>query len=188
MNQCENARRRFAAILASILCLPRLAFGMGSSSKPPKPPFGIPFAVHRKGEVLDTTMRIVEHRDYDFELRFRFKKNDMQDRTRMTNLVFAYYHDADGGTINRNQIALSLKIWEITPSGERSVADRRLNGFQDRGGGMGSDFLDQVMTKVALRPGVYRLRAETLKDLPGLETVATEFRVSWFYNARPYDN
>lgn len=181
-------RRRLSALVVAAICLPRWAVGMGSAPQPPKPPLTIPIAVHRKGEVIDTTMRIVEHRDYEFGFRFRFKKNDIQDENRVLGLIHAYPRDITGPMINRNQIPLSLKIWQITEGTERPVFDRHLDGFPGPRGGTGSDFHIRNLTEVELRPGLYRMRVETLKDLPELATVDTEFRVGWFYNARPYDN
>lgn len=181
---CANARRRFAAALASVLCLPRWTFGMGLA---PKPPLSIPFAAHRKGEVIETELRILEHRNYEFDLVFRFRHLDEDDRRRVEKLLGDDYKNIYGQYQLQNQVVLSLRIWAANPAGNQSVFDRILENYES-GGGTGGFFTTRRLEKVRLRPGLYRLRVESLQDVPALATVPIEFHVGWSYNTQPLDD
>lgn len=65
-----KAKRLFIAMLALFPWLPACA----TDTRPPKPPFFVPFEAQKAGSTFTTELRVVEHRQYIFSLALGAKK------------------------------------------------------------------------------------------------------------------
>lgn len=179
---CIIARRRFAAILASLLCIPQFALGMGPV---PTPPLVLPFAANKKGEVIDITLRVKEHRPYKLELHFRHKPNDWKDQARV-GLLLSELHDEQGRRQLSNQIVVHISVADVGTDPHRTIFERRIDSYE--GGAIGGDRVFKTIATVKLKPGLYRFQIEALNDAPALDGLPIEFHIGWYAKASPIND
>jgi len=65
-----------------VLILPWLS-ACTKDTYPPTPRIVLPFTVQKAGTIVETEMRIVEHREYIFGLCVTYKEENQADRTRV---------------------------------------------------------------------------------------------------------
>ncbi len=139
---------------------------------PPSPPISLPFAVHKAGTLVETEMRIIEHREYIFSLCFTYKEKDQVDRARVKKLVGYQYKNSDTGVAT----PLRLKISVINQAGEKVIVDKEVLELRLRtwGGGWFEKHIDYIK----LMPGDYRVSVTSLTNIPELadETIALSIR------------
>jgi hypothetical protein len=150
---------------------------------PPMPPIELPFEVQKAGAKVETLMRTKEGRiGYNFDLEFKFKKNDPEDRARVNKLTGdASYKKYDGRVTQPGiPIHLRLKIYIIEAAGERPILDKEIHDPQElRLTSGGDDYFCKLIADVNLKPGIYRVSLESLKDVP--ELIGTPVFLSIIY-------
>lgn len=197
MNHPNPVRRRIVAALGVLVSTPVFVHAKGLT---PTPPLTMPFAANKKGEVIDINLRVKEHRDYMFVLRFgirgrapdkpnvverltRHKEGDPEDRRRVERLINESYFDAQGRFRRRNELLLTLRVVDIGADQIRTVFDEKIDRYL--GGGHGGKTLYRDIATVILKPGLYRVRIESLQDVPALDSVPIEFSVGWYPKSGP---
>jgi hypothetical protein len=154
---------------------------------PPKPPIEIPFEVHKAGAKVETEIRVVEHREYIFDLEFKFKENDSEDRARVKKLVGDDYQlkNGDPGI----HIPLRFKITSINAAGETPIFEKEILDPQDlRLKSWGGNNFDKLIAYFVLKPGLYRVSLESLKDIPELIGTPVFLRITYMVKVTPIDN
>lgn len=136
-------------------------------------PFRLPFAVHKAGTMVETKVRITEHRPYIFSLCFNFKKDDQVDRARVKKLTgdpWPHKHRDTG-----IPTPLRLKISVIEPAGERLLVDKEISELKFNS--FGASFFRKEIDQVELEPGQYRISVESLSNVPELADVKVVFSI-----------
>lgn len=168
-------------LLLAVLILLPCCSACARDAQPPKPPIVLPFAVQKAGNKVETEMRIVEHREYIFSLRFSYKKSDQTDRARVKKLVGDDYQDKNGNP--GIPTPLKLKISAIEPTGERIIVDKEVLELRLRS--WGGEFFDKHIDYIKLLPGNYRVSVESLQDAPELVGIPTALRIGYMAKSTP---
>ena len=165
----KTAIRLFMVMLAFLPWLTACA----NDTHIPKPPLSLPFEVQKAGNKVETKLRVVEHREYIFSLRFGFKENDEEDRSRVKKLVGddGQFKNGDPGI----PTPLRFKISVIDATGERPMLEQVIPELRLRS--WGGDSFKKHIAYVILKPGHYRISIESLKDVPELVGTPIAFSI-----------
>lgn len=130
-------------------------------------PSSQPFLVQKAGNKVELEFRAVEHRAYFFNLRFMYKESDQEDRERVRKLMGGYMTNASGKVTEPGvPIVLKLRIAIVTELGESPILDKEISEL--RLTSWGGDSFGKEIAVVILKPGRYRIRVESLRDVPEL--------------------
>lgn len=157
-----------------------------AGSKPPKPPLIVLFAIHKAGTVATTELRIVEHRIYYFDLRLGFKENDPEDKRRVRKLAGGFGRDKNGKLLDPGiSIPLKLTINIVDSSGERLLLEKEIR--EEEMYAYGTDAYLKKISRIALKPGYYRISVESLEDIPELSKTSVSLGIGFNPKDRPID-
>ena len=177
-------RRSLIAPLITLLFLFFALTACKSEKRLQGPPVIIQFAAHKAGVVVETELLVLEHRPYLFDLIFGFKKNDPNDRERVKTLAGDYGKNQDGKLTNPGiSVPLRLKINTIDSIGERTIFDREI--FEEEMWSYGADHFSKQISVVPLKPGLYRISAETMRDTPDLIGTRISLKISFYAKSTP---
>ena len=154
--------------------LPWTIFYCNALAYPPKPPIELPFAVHKAGAKAETEIRIADRRPCMFNLTFFCKKDDVDDRKRVEELVgessYPLFFDvvednaADRKRIREWAKGVNYPVSIIENTDEHSSLDHEVQEIwlipQKRS--------NHATAHVWLRPGRYRLNAESVQHIKQL--------------------
>lgn len=173
-----KTRRMFCALAALLLWVsPSLASWFGQSD-PLKPPIIAPFEVQKVGAVFTTELHVVDHGIYTFILRLCFKENDAEDRKRVRKLAGDYGKDKNGKLIEPGvSIPLRLTISSIDEKGENPLLEREY--VEAEMYSYGDDSFDKRIDLIELIPGRYRIRVESLSNVPELAGTPVYFGIGF---------
>lgn len=185
MKILRKLRLRHATVISAIATLSGIVIAMGL---PPTPPFTQPFAAHEKGAVIETVVRIREHRNYYFMLVFDFKAGDVATRVKIEDLLSENYIDEKKQWRQREPRLLHLQVWEFGENGERLVSEKKCRGYEDSGAGNSS--VEARFASLKLLPGKYRVRVESLSNIVGFSNLPVQinFSIGYHPNSTPITN
>jgi hypothetical protein len=173
----------FVAILAFFPWLPACA----DDARTPKPPFFVPFEAQKAGNTFTTELRVVEHRNYIFSLALGTKEGgSMEDTIRIHKLAGEFGRDKNGKLVWPGiSIPLKLKVSIVESSGERIIYDKEIHetemiGTSERG-------FAKLIDYIELKPGLYRIDIQSLKDIPELTESPITFGIYGRPNSTPID-
>lgn len=159
----KTAMRLFIVMLTF---LPWLT-ACGNDTHIPKPPLSVPFEVQKEGSKVETTLRVLERREYLFDLRLMYKEKNPKDHVRVGKLTGGAGIDKNGKPVAPGvPILLRLKIDVIDDSGMTPMLDQEIAEL--RRTAHTADFFGKQIATVLLKPGRYRISVESLKDVPEL--------------------
>jgi hypothetical protein len=146
-----------------------------------RPPITLPFEVQKAGAEVESDVQVVEHREYIFSLVFRFDEKNPVDRSRVKKLVGDDGQNKDGDP--GISTPLRLKITLIGSGSEEPVFDQEIQSLRLRS--WGGNFFSKHIAYVRLKPGHYRIRVQSLKDVPELGGTKTDFAVGYYAKSTP---
>jgi hypothetical protein len=126
-------------------------------------------------------LRPRQHREYIFSLVFRFDEKNPVDRSRVKKLVGDDGQNKDGDP--GISTPLRLKITLIGSGSEEPVFDQEIQSLRLRS--WGGNFFSKHIAYVRLKPGHYRIRVQSLKDVPELGGTKTDFAVGYYAKSTP---
>jgi hypothetical protein len=136
----------------------------------------IPFAAGLPGVTIDTNIRIYSTNFYQFYLILHFKEHDPQDRNRVQSLAGTGQTDASGRPINNGlPIPVRLILSRVEGDNIESLIDETF--FEQRLESHGANSFSKIITGRTLDPGEYRIRLESLQNIPELSDVSVSFNV-----------
>lgn len=144
----------------------------------PKPPIKVPFEVQKAGSRVETEVRIVEEKEYRFVLMFMFTKGDIEGEKRVKKLAGGGGVDYNGKSTEPGiPMLLRFKIDIIDSAEEKGLLDQEISEL--RLSEHASDHYSKRIVYLSLKPGHYRLSAESLKDVPELIGTPVFFQVGF---------
>jgi hypothetical protein len=80
-----------------------------------------------------------------------------------------------------------LRILEIASGTKNVVLDQEYKGYQSGGGGngLGPYFIHAQFAAVVLKPGLYRVRVESLGNMPVLNAIPIFLHIGYYPNSTP---
>jgi Domain of unknown function (DUF5625) len=200
-------RRTVNSLLSLFPWLSKVAFASGLDL--PTAPCSFPFDASRKDTALNVQFRVKTYRNYIFTLEFHYEKgNGMRVRELVGDGAFKYFtkesadtdypvlvtaptleasykRDAglrNGDVVSRQtnfsgDIPIHLRVIKADSATFEVIANEVVQTFGHFRGGQGS--IDRVVTVIALKPGVYRLEANTTQDTPRFATVSIDLGVTY---------
>ena len=158
-----------------------------SDTRPPKPPFFVPFEAQKRGSTVTTKLRVVEHRNYLFSLDIGVKKGaTMEDARRLLELAGGNERDKNGKPLSYGvSIPVKLKVAVIDSTGERTIYDKEI--YQEEVTGGGSRGVTKLIDVIELNRGQYRINIQSLKDIPELAESPITFGIYGRSNTNPID-
>ena len=157
-------------ILIAFIALVSYFLSGCATARPPNPPFSMPFAVHKAGEIISTDLRISIKRYYEFYLCIYYYGTSQEeglDLQRVRKLV-----GRPGGVGSGVDIPVMLRITETDESGQTVIIEEQIytnghvaHGFVGFNGAVGGHY-DRKIKNVKLRRGNYHVLIKTLKDTP----------------------
>lgn len=178
-----KTKRLFIAMLAFFPWLPACA----GDTRPPKPPFFVPFEAQKAGSVFTTELLVAEHRSYIFSLELGVKKEgDMEDARRLGKLAGGDSRDKEGKPLDLGiSIPLKLTISVIDTSGERIIYDKEI--YEEEKIGASRRGFKKLIGSIELKPGRHRINIQSLKDIPELVENPITFGIYGWPNTNPID-
>jgi len=133
----------------------------------------IPFQVDLEGSVAQAELEVVAQRLYSFYLRFRFRKDDTQDRDRVMRLL-GFGSIGSGKPLSDGiSIPVLLSIDRIE-NGNKILIYQKMSTFQQLES-WDADSFSKVIDRIVLDPGKYEIIAKSLKNNRNLEDVDARF-------------
>lgn len=154
---------------------------------PPKPPLIVPFEAQKAGSTFTTELQVVEHRYYEFAVLLQPKKGaTIEDVKQLIALAEGEPGYRNGEPISYGiAIFLTLVVSAIDQAGERIVYSKSISREQmTSAGGMG---VEKLIDVIELKPGNYRIRIQSLKDIPELIGYPINFGIYGKHNTNPID-
>ena len=162
-----------------------------SDTRPPKPPFFVPFEAQKAGSTFTTKLRVVEHRKYLFSLDIGIKKGAtreaaMEDARRLVELLGGNERDKNGKPLSYGiSIPLKLRVAVIDSYGERTIYDKEI--YQEEMTGGGRRGVTKQIDVIELKRGEYRINIQSLKDGPELAELPITFGIYGRAKTTPID-
>ena len=164
-------------LLAMLTIFPWLA-GCAQSGQLPKPPISLPFEVQKAGSRVETDMRIVDAREYQFHLRYLYDKNNVLDAQRVSKLAGSSDLGIDGKPLKLGvPVVLKFYLRQIDTTGEKLILEQEISDMQVVA--YGSGYRLKKIISLKLSPGHYRVNVESLKDAPELIGTPVEFFIAF---------
>jgi hypothetical protein len=161
----------------------------------------VPFAVHKAGTTISQDVKLVH--DLTYELYLRYYHKGGEDSKRVVRLAGSgYYHKDEAGKLipvnDGIPVYLELKIEGLDEAVKGFDFEEKLFvGFVVAGGIEWVDgkqnkdtdkaYLDRIIKRIRLKPGLYRITLKSLRDIPDLEGTSIAFKFSWQRNSVPFD-
>jgi len=155
-----------------------------ASQTPPVPFVEFPVDVSAPSASIDEMFRIRERRPYHFDLRVEYV--NQEDMPRVRALIGDGARFADGRyAVPGTTVSIHLVIEEIVSTSSNQVLYDKVidtqgmyvHGFKKPGG-----YYQRAIASVMLTPGLYRVRASTVKPVP--EFAGTTTRICIDYDPR----
>lgn len=156
-------------------CMPRTA----QAVSPPFPVVSFPFDVSKRGSVVNELFRIRDYRSYYMAIRFDFVVTNDEELWRGVALI------GDGsiqhsGTPKPEGVVIPIKIRLSRVDEEKGTRDeliyeKMINTENRYAGKPGSRFRE--IFAVDLKPGLYRVEAETLQEHPEFSYMTTYLHI-----------
>jgi Domain of unknown function (DUF5625) len=144
---------------------------------PSKPPLLTPFAAQRAGSTVDTTVRIVEHLRYRFELRLYFSNSEQ--RTHLGTILGSSGRRNDGTPADTGlPIPVHLRIETTKPNNGDVVYEQEKSQLPLSS--WGADSFSKMIDTIDLPPGEYRVVVQSLKDIPQLDGIPISLSISHY--------
>lgn len=147
----------------------------------------VPFDISRSDRSITADVKITEHRPYDFYLNVYYK--DSADLRRVMELTGDGSRYPDG-RYGRPGIVVPLHV-KVTSSSEAAIYDDIGNaqGIDIHGFGRDKDgYFSRLVGGVELRPGVYRIEVNTVRNIPEFSGTHCTFPIRWHPNTEPLAN
>jgi hypothetical protein len=163
-------------VIAMLVVLPYYS-ACSDSSQLPRPPLFFPFELQKAGNKIETDFRVAEFREHSFTLDFGFKKNDEVDRERVRKFVGDPGQDKYGKQVEPGiPIPLRIRLNLVEAAGERTIFEKEISEL--RLWAWNGSFTKLIET-TNLKPGHYRIRVESLKDIPELVGTPITFVIAF---------
>jgi len=161
-------------------------FGTGCalSSKFPTPVTKFPFDVSRKDSVVNELFQISKPRYYIFSLQYNYSGREQQDHIRELIGGGGRYPDGRYGEpgviipihIIISKIDLEKNTSIILVDQIIDTQGKYVHGFEKKDG---DGFYEREIIITDLEPGVYRVEANTIKDLKELSGTTVFLKITW---------
>lgn len=171
----STRRRRARQVSAAVLLLLAVAIVYDLVSLQPES-VSVPFTAGRKGSVVEVHFKVPKTYSYSFFLNLYFKEGDAQARERVHRLAGTGAYDANRRPVDTGlAIPVRLIVERIGNDESRVVLDREFSNHERSG--YGFDHYSKRIIRVPLASGRYRVRIESLADVPELEDIPVRFAV-----------
>ena len=182
MHDSDHLPQRRLLLTGGMALIGGLALGcssVGGTGGPRVPPITVPFPLHKAGARIEIDVRIVEDRSYRFVLMFMFKTPE--ERKRISDLVGGPYNDTDiKGRLVRPGVTVPIHLTVRTiRNGKPNDLLRDERYLAEGREGFSANSFYRFFASIGLEPGLYRVTAETLTDVPELASVESHF---YFYS------
>jgi len=187
----QGGKMKLFTIIA-LGCMALLIGNAQGAEQSPKPPFFVLFEAQKAGSVLTTELRVVEHRRYMFTLELGVNKGTTTEETmengrRLMDLAGGNARDINGKPLSYGiSIPLRLKVSVIKSSGERIIYGKEIYKEEMIGGGSGRGFT-KLIDYIELKPGLYKIDIQSMKDIPELAENPITFGIYGRTNSNPID-
>jgi len=144
----------------------------------------IPIDVSRSDSSITANVKITEHRVYEFYLNSYYKDRD--DLYRVMALTGDGSRRPDGQYAHPG-IIVPLHVRVVSSSGAviydtvRNAQGHDIHGFGQHKDG----YFSRSVGGIELRPGTYRIEANTVKDTPEFSGTTCTFHMTWYFNTKP---
>ena len=170
---------RYPLVITMVLLLAGCACNTVASISPPLPVVSFPFDVSRRGSVVNELFRIRDYRSYYMALRFDFVVTNDEELWRGVALIGDGSIQHSGvpkpeGIVIPVKIRLS-RIEEEKGAGGELIYEKTINTENRYAGKPGSRFRE--IFAVDLKPGLYRVEAETLQEHPEFSYMTTYLHI-----------
>jgi Domain of unknown function (DUF5625) len=182
----NNSKLTLSCFIAMLACFPWLPVS-ADDARPPSPPFFVSFEAQKAGSTFATELRVVEHRSYIFSLPLVAKKGETIAEARQINeLAGSDARYKDGTPVSYGiPIPLKLKVSVIESSGDRTIYDREIHEMKKIGAARFG--FEKLIDYIELKPGLYRINIQSLKDIPELVESPITFGIYGQANSTPID-
>jgi hypothetical protein len=134
------------------------------------------FSANKKGEILVTNFRVPERNLFNFDFDLYFNENDREDRIRIQKMAGSGISSPDRKRLDNGlPIPVKLKIITADSSGEHTVFEKEI--YEEEFGGTASNYFLKVILEKWLDKGNYKIKIESLHDIPELENVVVDFDI-----------
>ena len=142
-----------------------------------KPPVQVPFLLEEAGSVVEIELNISEYRGYFFNLEFPYHKDDEVDFLRVRKLIGSGEISRDGSRVDPGvPLRILLEIDGRDSTGEMVYYKNIVNPVLVS---VGSDYFTKRIDSVKLKPGAYKIRLESLLNVPEFNRFPVKFSVNW---------
>ena len=142
-----------------------------------KPPAQVPFLVEKAGNLVEIELNISEYRGYFFNLDFLYYRDDEADFLRVRKLIGSGEISRDGSPVDPGvPLRILLEIDGLDSTGEKVYYKNVRNPALVS---VGSDHFTKRIDSIKLKRGVYKIRSESLLDVPEFNGVRVRFSINW---------
>ena len=142
-----------------------------------KPPVQVPFLVEKAGSLVEFELIISEYRGYFFNLEFPYHRDDEADFLRVRKLIGSAEMSRDGIPVDPGvPLRINIKVYGRDSTGEKFYYENISNPTRVS---WGNGYFTKRIDSVKLKPGSYKIRSESLLDVPEFDGANVEFSVNW---------
>lgn len=189
-DRCVWLRRIMASLLVLLPGIPQSALADALTIPPVR---SFPFDVSRGDSTLDVEIQIREYRNYYFALQFDYAGRD--DEYRVEKLVGGGSTYTDG-KYEKPGIVAPIRLEIVRIDGDSSEGSKVI--YKDTVESQGhyvhgfteikfNGHYRRMLISIALKPGLYRVHVNTIRDSPEFVGTPTHLKIEWHPNARRLD-
>jgi hypothetical protein len=182
MNRNRRNMKLFKRLMAAFMMITWMTTAcavLPTTTSPPTPVVKFPFDVSKRDSTVNQEFRIRDYRSYYFALQFNYIGYD--DARRVFKLV------GDGSPTDPGiHVPIHVKIYkldtgnskaELTSENTVSTINYFVQGFEHN---PENGFYDREIVVVNLKPGIYRVEANTIKETPEFSGTPTYLEITWY--------
>jgi len=143
-----------------------------------------PFDISRSDSTIRVDIKVAEHRPYEFYLNVYYKGRVEQ--SRVIELVGNGSRYPDG-RYGRPGLTVPIHLKIVDSSGSTIVDDvRNVEGVDIHGfNGDHDGYYSRYMYGVELRPGIYHVEINSVKEMPEFSGISCGVHIGWHPNTKP---
>lgn len=162
--------------VATAVCL----IGITACTESPqyqKPPTMLPYETRLAGGQIETRVRVVEHANYRIGFKLGYMDGDEADRRRAARLAGDPQRDSAWQLMRPGTpISFQIRISSFNPSSFEGVVNKSI--LEEQMNGCSAQCCYANVTDVRIKPGVYRIAIENVKDFPDFQGTNVTFLIA----------